>query len=247
MHKIVSITLFSSLILFLVFIGLFSSQKTEGKVLQSIDLQGCKLLSHNEYLVYANIRVVSDVRNYSLASLRDKFLTHPYVKNVSVTKDVDNKVTVEIEEKSFEAVALLNDKLFLVTTEKKFVPVLPNTEVLDFPVLTNFCENRVSKEIEQSGELESAFTILHSAKKLSEKFSQSISEINLRKGGEILLTLSRANSVIVLGKQNLAEKIYTLDELLNQIGNKISLTNANYIDLRYANNIFVGANESAGI
>ncbi len=247
MHKIVSITLFSFLILFLVFIGLFSSQKTEGEVLQSIDLQGCKLLSEREYLLYANIRAVGDVRKYSLASLRDKFLTHPYVKNVSAVKDVDNKVKVEIQEKSFEAVALLNDKLFLVTTEKKFVPVLPNTEVLDFPVLTNFSENRISKEIEQSGELESAFTILNSSKKLGEKLAQSISEINLRKGGDILLTLSRANSIIVIGKQNLAEKIYTLNELLNQIGNKISLTNANYIDLRYANNIFVGANESAGI
>lgn len=247
MHKIVSITLFSFLILFLVFIGLFSSQKTEGEVLQSIDLQGCKLLSEKEYQLYANIQAMSDVRNYTLASLRDKFLSHPYVKNVSVVKDADNKVEVEIREKSFEAVALLNDKLFLVTTEKKFVPVLPNTEVLDLPVLTNFSGNSASKEIEQSGELESAFTILRSAKKLGEKLSQSISEINLRKGGDILLSLSRANSIIVLGKQNLAEKIYTLDELLNQIGNKISLTNANYIDLRYANNIFVGANESAGI
>lgn len=247
MHKIVSITLFSFLILFLVFIGLFSSQKTEGEVLQSIDLQGCKLLSEREYLLYANIQAMSDVRNYTLASLRDKFLSHPYVKNVSVVKDANNKVEVEIREKSFEAVALLNDKLFLVTTEKKFVPVLPNTEVLDLPVLTNFSGNSASKEIEQSGELESAFTILHSAKKLGEKLSQSISEINLRKGGDILLSLSRGNSIIVLGKQNLAEKIYTLDELLNQIGNKISLTNANYIDLRYANNIFVGANESAGI
>jgi cell division septal protein FtsQ len=247
MHKIVSITLFSFLILFLVFIGLFSSKKKEGEVLQSIDLQGCKLLSEKEYLLYANINEISDVGNYSLSSLRDKFLRHPYIKNVSVVKDVDNKVEVEIVEKSFEAVALLNDKLFLVTTEKKFVPVLANTEVLDFPVLTNFSENSVSKEIEQSSELASAFTILNSARKLSEKLSQSISEINLRKGGDILLSLTRANSIIILGKQNLAEKIYTLDELLKQIGSKISLTNANYIDLRYANNIFVGANESAGI
>lgn len=247
MHKIVSITLFSFLILFLVFIGLFSSKKTEGEVLRSIDLQGCKLLSRSEYLLYANIRTASDVSKYSLSSLRDKFLSHPYVKNVSVVKDVDNRVEVEIIERSCEAVALLNDKLFLVTTEKKFILVLPNTEVLDFPVLTNFSENGVTKEIEQGNELRSAFTILNSVKMLGEKLSQSISEINLRKGGDIMLTLTRANSVIILGKQNLAEKIYTLDALLKQIGNKISLTNANYIDLRYANNIFVGANESAGI
>lgn len=247
MHKIVSITLFSFLILFLVFIGLFSSKKTEGEVLRSIDLQGCKLLSKSEYLLYANISAASDVRKYSLSSLREKFLNHPYVRNVSVMMDADKKVSIEIIEKPFEAVVLLKEKLFLITSEKEFVPVLPNTEVLDFPVLTNLSENGSPKEIGQSSEMQSAFTIIRSVKNIGKRFSQSISEVNLRKGGDIMLTLTRANSVIILGKQNLAEKIYTLDALLKQIGNKISLTNANYIDLRYANNIFVGANESAGI
>jgi len=247
MHKIVSITLFSSLILFLIFIGFISTNKTRDEVLQSIELQGCKLLSQNEYLQYANIETDADLKNFSLSSLREIFLKHPYVSNAYVVLDADKKVSVKIREKAFEAIAIIKEKLFLVTSEKKIVPILPNTEVLDFPILTNLSGDVAEKEIERNNEIQNAFTIIHSAKNLGDNLSQSVSEINLRNGGDITLTLTHANSVILLGKTNLTEKIYTLDALMKQIGNKISLTTANYIDLRYTSNIFIGANENVGI
>ncbi len=247
MNKIVSITLFSFLILLLILLGFFSTKKVRGEVLQSIDLQGCKLLSPNEYLQFANIETDADLKNYSLSTLREKFLRHPYVSNTYVVIDADKKVSVKIHEKTFEAIALIKEKLFFVTSGKEFVPVLPNTEVLDFTVLTNILEDGAEKEFERGDEIQNALTIIRSAKNLNENLSQSISEINLRKGGDITLTLTHANSVILLGKQNLMEKIYTLDALMKQIGNKVSLTTANYIDLRYASNIFIGANENAGI
>lgn len=248
MNKIVSITLFSSLILFLVFIGFFSAKKVRGEVFQSIDLQGCKLLSQREYLQYANIETNADLKNYSLSSLRDTFLRHPYISNASVAFDADKNVSVIIVEKTFEAVAIIKDKLFFVTTGRNFIPVLPNTEMLDFPVLTNLSDEvDAEQENDRANELRNAFTIIHSAKSLGESFSQSISEINLRKGADIVLTLTHAKAVVLLGKQNLSEKIYTLEAAIKQIGNRVSLTNANYIDLRYANNIFIGANENAGI
>ncbi|MCK9210981.1 MAG: cell division protein FtsQ [Ignavibacteriaceae bacterium] len=247
MNKIVSITLFSFLILLLVLLGLFSTKKVRGEVLQSIDLQGCKLLSPNEYLQFANIETDADLKNYSLSSLREKFLRHPYVSNTYVVIDADKKVSVKIHEKTFEAIALIKEKLFFVTSRKEFIPVLPNTEVLDFAVLTNLSDDVAEKEYERGSEIRSAFTIIRAAKNLGENFSKTISEINLRNGGDITLTLTHANSVILVGKQNLAEKIYTFDALLKQIGNKVFLTTANYIDLRYAGNIFIGTNENAGI
>ena len=247
MHKIISITLFSSLILFLVLLGFFSLRKVRGEVLQSVNLQGCTLLSQDEYLRFANIEKDADLKNYTLSSLREKYLSHPYVRDANVVVDADKKVSVLIREKAFEAVAVIRGQLFLITSGKEMVHVLPNTEVLDLPVLTNLSESSVEKDFDRNNEILEAFTIIHSAKKLGDNLSQSISEINLRNGGDITVTLNHANSVILLGKQNLLEKIYTLDALLKQIGSKVALTSSNYIDLRYANNIFIGANENVGI
>ena len=247
MHKIVSITLFSFLILFLILVGFFSSKKTEGEVLRTVDLQGCNLLSKSEYLIFANINTERDLRKYSLSSLRERFLQHPYVGNASVLIDVDKKVYITIEEKSFEAVALLHKQVCLISSQNEIIPILPNTEVLDFPVLTNLSENSVEKENERNRDVQRAFTIIRSARKMSDNLSQSISEINLHNGGDITLSLLHGTSVIFLGKKNLTEKIYTLDALIKQIGNRISLANTNYIDLRYAGNIFIGTDENAGI
>ncbi|MFA6596194.1 MAG: cell division protein FtsQ/DivIB [Ignavibacteriaceae bacterium] len=247
MHKIISITLFSSLILFLVLLGFFSLKKVRGEVLQSVNLQGCTLLSQDEYLQYANIEKDADLKNYTLSSLREKYLSHPYVSDANVVIDADKKVSVLIREKAFEAVAIIRGQLFLITSGKEMVHVLPNTEALDLPVLTNLSESSVEKDFDRNNEIEEAFTIIHSAKKMGDNLSQSLSEINLRNGGDITVTLNHANSVILLGKQNLLEKIYTLDALLKQIGSKVALTSSNYIDLRYANNIFIGANENVGI
>jgi len=247
MHKFVSITLFSFLILFLILIGFFSLKKSESEALQLIDLQGSKLLSQSEYLQFLNIQNDVDVQKYSVSSIREKLLCHPYVKNVNVVVDADKKVFVQIQEKKFEAATILQGQIYLVSTKKKIIPVLPNTEMLDLPVLTNLSGAESKYESEKDGDLQSAFTIIRSAKKLSDKLSQSISEINFQKGGDIVLTLTNAKSIVLLGKQNLVEKIYTLDAVIKQIGDKIFLTNTNYIDLRYANNIFIGANESVGI
>jgi len=247
MHKIVSITLFSFLILFLILIGFFSTKRTEGEVLKSVDLQGCKLLSKSEYLTFAAINTEMDLKKYSLSSLREKFLQHPYVANASIVVDVDKNIMVMLDEKAFEATAVIHNQLLLIAADGKVVPVLPNTEVLDFPVLTNLADDNAGKELEQKKDIQRAFTIIRTSKKMNENLAQSISEINLNKGREITISLLDAKSIVYLGKKNLAEKIYTLDALKKQIGNKISLVNANYIDLRYTNNIFIGAANDAGI
>jgi len=247
MNKIVSITLFSFLILLLILLAFSSTKKTRGEVLQGIDLQGCALLSQSDYLQFANIGSTADLSRYSVATLREKFLEHPYVENAFVVLNADNKVSVKILEKSFEAVVIEKEKLFFVTVKKQFVPVLPDTKMLDFPVLINLSKDGAEKENERMNELQNAFTVIRSAKKLDENFIQSISEINLRNGGDIIVTLTHANSLVLLGKQNLSEKMYSLDVLMKQIGNKIPLTTANYIDLRYDNNVFIGVNGNTGI
>jgi len=247
MNKIVSITLFSFLTLLLILFAFSASQKVKGEALRHIDLQGCNLLSKAEYFTFAGIKSDEDLKYFTLATLREKFLQHPYIKNVAVVEDADNNALVTLYEKTFAATAVIKDKLFLVTAKKEFLPLLANTKVVDFPVLTNLPRNEGLKELQNSTETENAFSIIRFAKKLDNIFCSSISEINLRESGDIVLTMNHANAVVLIGKQQLEEKIYSLNELMKQVGNKVAVTSANYIDLRYTGNIFVGTNGNTGI
>ena len=73
------------------------------------------------------------------------------------------------------------------------------------------------------------------------ELSKTLSEINLRNGGDIILLFSGMKPPVILGKGNTAEKIYTFDQLVNNDNaDKAMVMNSSYVDLRFDNEIFLG-------
>ncbi len=71
--------------------------------------------------------------------------------------------------------------------------------------------------------------------------SKTLSEINLRNGGDIILLFSGIKPPVILGKGNTTKKIYTFNQLVNNDdADKAMVMNSSYVDLRFNNEIFLG-------
>ena len=71
-----------------------------------------------------------------------------------------------------------------------------------------------------------------------------LSEINLREGRDILVQFSNMDYPIIIGRGSEVRKIVTFNTLWEYLrGNQINSL-INYVDLRYADHIFLGFTET---
>jgi len=247
-EKIIGIVLSSLLFLCIVFLIIFTSEKSENRLRSGIIIQGADVLPGNEYLKFSLINK-GNLNELSLFEIRQRFLPHKYILNADVEITVDDKVVVHLEEKSFIATLVSDGKTYLVSDKKDLTEVLENTNTLDLPAISNVRNSPKSrlKEPVQS-ELIEAEKIINATKLVNEKLYKELSEINMREGGEIVLTFSHLSMPILFGRKNILDKIVTLNSIENRKDKFSSmLKNSVYLDLRYEKNVFIGYNEVIGI
>jgi cell division septal protein FtsQ len=250
LSKIFSLLFFFTLtggIFYLIITGTDSRPKD---VYRSIEIVGCNFLSAKDYLRYAELNDTSSYSDLTLAEVKARLQKHPYIAKVEVKFDGVDKIISEVKEKSIKAVLLNRNRFKLITEEYEVLPLYSNASIAGLPVISNV--RKLSKDSFNEEELQSAFKIIDALKLVDESneslMYQNLAEINLRNGGDALLTFTGFSFPVVFGKGNEARKILSLSKIWNNVLNgKESFNNIGYIDLRYRNKIFIGKKESTEI
>jgi hypothetical protein len=167
-----------------------------------------------------------------------------------VELSASNKAKVLLTEKKIMAVILIEPEPYFLTEEFQLLPMFINTKFVDVPVISNAGLNRNAKPLSylRTENLEQAFKIIDALKLTNMKISAALSEINLRSGGDIVLTFSGLKAPVIFGKHNAANKMVYLEMLWDKIlEGKSLVANSEYVDLRFANEIFIGSAEKTGL
>jgi cell division septal protein FtsQ len=165
------------------------------------------------------------------------------MRKAEVEFDGVNRILVEVEEKDIKAVLLQKNKLKLVTDDLETLPLFPPSDIRDLPVISNLSTS--SKNSIDSTNMEFAFRIIDAISLSDTNVRKSLAEINLRKGGDVILTFTGLNFPILFGKNDEVKKALILKNLWPKIVNDEKINNVTeYIDLRYKNKIFIGKRKS---
>jgi cell division protein FtsQ len=128
--------------------------------------------------------------------------------------------------------------------------MLDDTKYIDLPVISNanVQNNFTVFSFQESDDVVEAFKIIEAAKLSSIELSKKLSEIDLRNGNEILLSFSGIKPPVIFGKGDEAKKMVYLEIMMDGMpkGNNL-VDNSDYIDLRFANEIFLGKAEETGL
>lgn len=238
--KIICTGLFIILILGISYLVYYSGKSSENKIIESIKLSGNMLLNENDYLSFTKLSEQSN--EVTLPIIKSRFEKHPYILRADVKFINENEVGVFLSEKKIYGLIVDAGEAFFITDDFIVLPVFPNTKMLDVPVISNLKKRNI-KPLKKftNQDIVQAFKIIDASKSLTTQTLKDISEINLRSGGDVLITFSYLNIPVIFGRNNEAGKILSLEALLiNNLKNNY-LKECNYIDLRFYNEIYLGS------
>ncbi|HED07217.1 MAG TPA: hypothetical protein ENI57_03775 [Ignavibacteria bacterium] len=247
--KIFSVILFTFLSLAIILLILFNPQKKTGGNIKVMEITGNKLMSSKEYEKFIRNNGTKPAQTFNLSILKDRVLKHPYVENADIEFLGDGKAQVNIREKKITAILLSKGEPLFLTNQSEVLPILSNSRFSSIPIISNPKNINDVKPgtIIKSNELSDALRIIDAIRYTDRKMLLNLSEINLRNGGDIILTFSGIKPPVIFGRGATARKIIYLEMLWpGLLKGEMLVNNSSYIDLRFADNIYVGKLEKIG-
>jgi cell division protein FtsQ len=247
--KILGTLLFVLLILLLTYLIFFTTKNSGRKNIKEIEVTGNNLLSANEYLVYSRLNEKSSYKDLTLPVIKSRIEKHHYILKADVKYGEPNKINISIREKNIKGLILNGRGPYLITAQFEILPLLPNTKFLDIPVISNpfSIQETTPGMVYKTDDIIQAFKIIEAAELTNEKLPQLISEINLRNGKDVVVTLSGLEPTIIFGKKDEARKMVYLDKVLELFKQGSDITEGSgYLDLRFQNQIFLGGYKNTG-
>jgi cell division septal protein FtsQ len=247
--KILGTILFIILSLCLIYLTFFTVEKTNKGGIEMIEIAGNSLLSENDYLSFCNLDDISHYSNLTLPVIKDRLEKHPYVQTADVELKDYNKVRVVLTEKKIMAVVLSGTDPYFIAGNFIVLPLMQNTKFSDLTVISNPRESNKLKPLSlfKNNDMVNAFKIIDAARLTNVNILKRLSEINLRNGGDIVLTFSGIKAPVVFGRGEEAKKMVYLEIMWESIiEGKNFVDEADYIDLRFANEVYVGTSVNNG-
>lgn len=248
--KIFGIVLFTLIIVLTVYLSLFKYNEKGKEEIKMINIYGNSLLGKEIYLRFADIDQSSVYNDLNLNLIKRRIEEHPYVAIAEVQSDGRGNVDVKIKEKEIYAVLLSRTEPFFITNNFELLKIHEFTTYSDIPVISNFrvSDKLIPLKVYKSEDIVDAFRIIDAAKITDVELSKKLSEINLKSGGDVVLTFSGVNYPVVFGRGNESKKMIYLSLVWEKINNlKASFQNTEYIDLRFSNEAYIGSKENTGL
>jgi cell division protein FtsQ len=248
--KIFGVVLLSIMVFTILYLSLFKYNEKGKEEIIMINIHGNTLLSKEIYLRFADLDQSSVYDDLNLNMIKKRIEEHPYIAKAEVKSDGRGNVDVKIKEKDIYAVLLSRTEPYFLTNDFELLQIHEFTTYSDIPVISNFrlSEKLIPSKVYKSEDIVDAFRIIDAAKITDIEISKKLSEINLKSGGDVVLTFSGVNYPIVFGRGNEAKKMIYLSLVWERINNlKASFQQTEYIDLRFTNEAYIGSKENTGL
>ncbi|HZW40095.1 MAG TPA: hypothetical protein VFF33_12425 [Ignavibacteriaceae bacterium] len=244
--KIAGTILFLMLSAFLIYLILIPADSYSISKIEKIKVTGSSFLSSNDYIEFVKL----NFSEYStkLNIIKDRFEKHPYVKKVEIQIN-DGEASFKITERNIKAIIIKDNQPYFITEDFKVLPIVNDSLSTNFPVINNFVYKGKVKLFDtlKCADIVNAFKIIDAAEVLNHDIKSKLSEINMNRGKEAVITFSGLSSLFLIGKGNEVKKMYYLNSIWDGFNKSNLFNNSEYIDLRYSNAVFAGNIISTGL
>jgi cell division septal protein FtsQ len=248
--KILGTVVFILLISWILYLTFYTARKFNKGDIKMIEITGNNLLNESDYLMFTKLNDLSFNHDIPLSVIKDRFEKHPYISRADVEADGDNTDRIILSEKKMMAVILNGNEAYFITEDFQILPIFPYTKESDLPVISDMKDSSQIKPMcyVKSYDIIDAFKIISAAKKTNMNIYKRITGINLNRGGDITMNFSGINTEFIFGRGEEARKMIYLEIMWDGIidGNTL-IKDSDYIDLRFANEVYIKTAETAGL
>lgn len=244
-QKILNVSFFVLTAGLLVYLSVALKKNDENRI-EVIMLEGNSHLSKEQYFEFAHLLNGTDYKKLSQQILKDRFEKHPYVQRADVRNNGSGKVVVKLKEKIFESILSKNDNQYLLTDRLQVLPVMPRTNKIDYPIITNPALKdtvKVLGTLKKNNDVLTASKILSGIKLLNPELFDGLSSIDMRNGMDIVLSFSFLDYPVVVGRGGEIKKMVYFNNLWTYLRGKEINNYMEYVDLRYNGHVYFGVTQ----
>lgn len=207
----------------------------------SIKISGNHHLTKAEVFELSGVDIRTNLLAMSVSQSEKKFSAHPWVKNVSITREWPNTINITIKERTPAALVNLETGLHYIDREGTVFAPVQALEDIDFPVITGL-EGKDKKIITENPLLDQALSFLKNTEKGNYIFpKQNVSELHIADMNQLILYLVERPFPVYLGKEDLATKYNRLVKVLYWLYKKEEFPQVAYIRMdMFSDQVVVG-------
>jgi len=212
---------------------------TDFLIVEEIRIHGHSVIKENDYRSLFGPINGQKMNRLELDSIRIALESHPYVQAARVSRQFPNTVNIEILERKPIAIIRI-DPPVLIDSENIVLPIEDNNVEYEVPSLSKFNSEKSLYPLGKpalSQNVLDAVSYLNHIKINYPNLYENLSEIRLNLEEEFELILEEEPTLVTLGKTNITEKLYILQEFDVILPFQRKLTDYQYLDLRYKNQI----------
>ena len=201
-------------------------------------VEGVQSLSANEVVALADVQPREPSESVNLYTVWQRLKRQPMIKTAVINRCLSNEMNITIVER--EPVALLSDcRLQYVDADCVLLNRLSTGVKFDLPLISGIPGLDTAKpgNAIESGELEQALDLIRAGQSVG--FLRSISEINMNKGGEIVLYSTESGIPILIGRGDAERKLTTLQTFWKNFVKEDVVHQLQYVDLRFNDQVVV--------
>ena len=190
----------------------------------NIEIKGNSQVSQETILLLSEIDVNDNIFLASTTKAKNKILQEPYIKEVTVKRELPDKIKIEIIEKE-KAYMLQIDEMFAYIDKNGYVLEMAGNKLDNLILLQGFRTKREEIEVgkilneEDLERLEEIEKILKSSEKI--EISNTIASINIKDKNDYILNLPIYNKIVHIGDTtNLTTKMLRTKDILDKTMDK---------------------------
>lgn len=223
---IVFVLLFSAIIM--VLYGSLNKIKSSFPI-RSILFYGNKHLTDDELKLLAGIHSDDNLITISEKKVCEKLLRSPWVRSVSVRKELPHTMAIFIEEVTPFALLEMNNHLFIINERGELLEELKDDPIPFLPVIRTNPYNKSNEWLSE------ALSLARSMSELGFPMERNQIEIIVSKPQELTAVID--GTVVKVGSGEYKEKLKRLLELEEEI--KKRNISVDFIDLRFENRVVI--------
>jgi cell division protein FtsQ len=201
---------------------------------------GNQIVPAEEILRSAGIEQNARLFEIDLFDVEERVRKNHYIKSVSVNRNAPDGITISVVERMPVAV-LPGVKLLAIDGEGTVLPYTASAFTFDLPVITGSLSGDNVKPGQQfsSAPVREALSVLAVAREIGEDVYRRISELHVRKDGEMILFTSDSGVPVLFGRGNALEKLIKLDGFWKEIVSRRGARDLAYVDVRFTDQVVV--------
>jgi cell division septal protein FtsQ len=205
---------------------------------RTADCEGNRIITNDAVLRLAAVPMDQRLVDIDLAAIRDRVLKNPYFREVSVHRDLPNRILVHVDER-VPVATIIAGKTMYVDADGMMLTGIRSEYVFDLPVITGaqaVQECKPGKKI-MHPTLREALQVVLASQRLGNSVSRRISEIHLQPNGDLMLYTAEYGVPVNFGRGNIVDKLALLEGFWTGVVSSRGGQSLRSVDVRFADQV----------